>query len=102
MIRSIATNQTEVTIGGNRFFVSYETPVAAYMDGTYYKENLSSSRTTARHINKWLGSVGLKLWEQEVVLVPRERIAEWMEVPKTLGVEELPQTITAKCKLAKK
>jgi hypothetical protein len=99
VIRSIAANQTEVTIGGNRFFVSYETPVACYMDGTYYKEDSSSSRTTARHINKWLGSA------EQPVLVPRERIADWMETPlETPEAEglELPQTITAKCKLPRK
>lgn len=96
MIRLIAANQTEVTIGGNRFFVSYETPVACYMDGAYYKEDSSSSRTTARHINKWLAQT-----LEDPVLVPRERIAEWMETPMETP-EELPQTITAKCKLPKK
>jgi hypothetical protein len=96
MIRSIAANQTEVTLGGRRFFVSYETPVAAYMDGTYYVEDSSSSRTTARHINKWLAGT-----LQDPVPVPRELIAEWMETP-LVEDEELPQTITAKCKLAKK
>ena len=52
----IKANMTEVEIGNKRVLFSYQTPVA-YEDlenGGYYKTTKFWSKTTTRHINKWL------------------------------------------------
>ena len=54
----LASNMTEVETGKYRVLLSYKTPVAYKILGlsTVYKTNKYWSRTTTRHINKWLGS----------------------------------------------
>jgi hypothetical protein len=57
-LNSIAANQTEITFpNGNTVFFSYNTPVAARVNGKYYVTEHKWSRTTARHITSWLGAV---------------------------------------------
>ena len=53
----IATNQTEIEIGkGVSVLFSYKTPVAAFIPGQgYIRTNYKWSRTTSKHINKWIG-----------------------------------------------
>ena len=55
----IAANQTEVSINdGTQIFFSYRTPVAAYLPGKgYVRTERFWSKTTSRHINKWLQGV---------------------------------------------
>ena len=55
----IAANQTEVSINdGSTIFFSYRTPVAAYLpDKGYVRTERFWSKTTSRHINKWLQGV---------------------------------------------
>lgn len=55
----LATNQTELEIGkGVVVFFSYKTPVAAFIPGQgYMRSNHKWSRTTSKHINKWLNGV---------------------------------------------
>lgn len=54
-IKLIGPNQTEVTSNGNTVFFSYTTPVAAIVGGIAYRTSEKFSKTTSRHINKWLG-----------------------------------------------
>lgn len=55
-VKSIGANQTELTLAnGDQVFFSYETPVAAIVDGLSYKTEKKFSTTTTRHLNKWLG-----------------------------------------------
>lgn len=57
-LKPLAANMTEVKAGSLLVLFSYETPVA-YFDsksGQYYKTNKFWSRTTSRHISKWIGS----------------------------------------------
>lgn len=58
IVRSLAANQTQIEIatsfGFDQVFVSYETPVAAMIDGELYRTDRKWSKTTTRHINKWL------------------------------------------------
>ena len=55
----IAANQNEVSINdGTQIFFSYRTPVAAYLpERGYVRTERFWSKTTSRHINKWLQGV---------------------------------------------
>lgn len=55
----IAANQTEVSYtDGTQVFFSYRTPVAAYLpEKGYVRTSTYWSKTTSRHINKWLQNV---------------------------------------------
>ena len=55
----IVANQTEVSINdGTHIFFSYRTPVAAYLPSKgYVRTERFWSKTTSRHINKWLQGV---------------------------------------------
>ena len=55
-LRQIGSNMTEVTMNGARVLFSYETPVAAYVDGEAVKTAHKWSVTTSKHIRKYLGS----------------------------------------------
>jgi hypothetical protein len=64
-IKPIKNNLTEFTFNSNnQILVSYETPVAAYIDGIYYKTAKKWSRTTNRHLSFWLESVNAVEKEQ--------------------------------------
>ncbi len=56
-LNPIAANQNVVTFSnGVEVFISYETPVAAYVPGEgWVRTSTKWSVTTTRHINKWLG-----------------------------------------------
>ncbi len=55
----IAANQNEVSFNnGTQIFFSYKTPVAAYLpERGYVRTERFWSKTTSRHINKWLQGV---------------------------------------------
>lgn len=55
-VESIGSNMAELTThNNNRILFSYKTPVAAYVVGTgYIKRDTWYSKTTSRHINKWI------------------------------------------------
>jgi len=55
-LRNIGSNQTELEIGQDVLvFFSYQTPVAAFIpDQGYIRTNHKWSRTTSKHVNKWL------------------------------------------------
>jgi len=51
----IKKNMTEVEIAPLcKVLFSYKTPVAASIDGQYYRTSTKYSATTTRHINAWL------------------------------------------------
>ena len=56
---NIGSNQTQIEIGkGVLVLFSYETPVAAYVPGQGYLCTATKwSRTTSKHINKWLNGI---------------------------------------------
>jgi len=57
-IKPIKNNLTEITTTSNdKILVSYETPVAAHIEGVYYKTAKKWSKTTTRHLSFWLESV---------------------------------------------
>jgi hypothetical protein len=61
-IKQIAANQTEIHLNdGTIVFVSYETPVAAFVDGfRWVKTEQKYSATTSRHVNKWLAGLNVE------------------------------------------
>lgn len=72
-IRSLAPNQTEVELANHNYvFISYSTPVAAFVVGEgVWREDSSSSRTTAKHITRWINA---NFPSATVTKVPREDI----------------------------
>ena len=72
-LTSIAVNQTQNDIGqGVEVFFSYKTPVAAFIPGQgYIRTNQKWSRTTSKHINKWLDGAN-------AVEVSQSQIEDWM------------------------
>lgn len=50
-------NQTILkTDDGDEIFFSYQTPVAACLDGYFYCTNIFHSQTTSRHIANYIGN----------------------------------------------
>jgi hypothetical protein len=77
-LKQLGPNQTEVVINARLMvFFSYETPVACYIApgrklgsipanvSGYYRTNQKFSRTTSRHINKWLNGVSSSEMDQK-------------------------------------
>ena len=63
-LNQIAPNQTEVVTNGKTVFFSYNTPVAACVDGQYFRTGKKWSVTTSKHINRWLDGVKAEVKEQ--------------------------------------
>jgi hypothetical protein len=104
-VKTIAANHTTVQVGNVTVLVSYETPVAAYCpdgfegngdtvideagNGTpirFLREDKSSSRTTAKHINRWFASCEAFHSRFEGV-APREWIAKLLTAPPEPGIK---------------
>ena len=65
-VKSIGSNQAEIRkSNGDEVLVSYSTPVAACIGGTYYRTEQSYSNTTSRHISKWLDGVKAEVKPQK-------------------------------------
>ena len=64
-IKIVGANQTEVHMTDSVVFFSYETPVAAQINGQYFVTDRKFSRTTTKHINSWLESVNAQITTQE-------------------------------------
>lgn len=65
-IKSLGKNQTEVELSPSvTVLVSYETPVAACVNGLYYRTMKKWSATTTRHINSWLEGINAQPVEQD-------------------------------------
>jgi hypothetical protein len=53
-IKTLAANMTELTLtDGTQVLFSYQTPVASWRDGQFFKTEHKWSKTTTRHVNKW-------------------------------------------------
>ena len=69
-VKSIGSNQTQVSGNGCRVLYSYETPVALEApSGKYYKTDHKWSVTTSKHINKFCGA--------NPTLVPQDLLNDW-------------------------
>ena len=55
-INVLGVNQTELTANGVKVLFSYNTPVACWINGQFYKTNKRWSVTTSKHVNKWVCS----------------------------------------------
>lgn len=55
-LNQLGSNQTEIRTDKYIVLFSYNTAVAYWKDGVYYKTNKKHSVTTSKHINKWLGA----------------------------------------------
>jgi hypothetical protein len=64
-LKPLGPNRTEVVLGENIVFFSYEQPVAAYVMGRYYRTKRKWSTTTSKHINDWLDGAQAEVKPQE-------------------------------------
>ena len=54
-VKSLKANQTEIELDGKTVFVSYKTPVAAFISGVgIVKTSKKWSQTTSKHVNQWI------------------------------------------------
>jgi hypothetical protein len=54
-LKPLASNKTELTLeDGTQVLFSYETPVACWINGEFFKTSKKWSNTTSRHINSWV------------------------------------------------
>jgi len=61
----IGSNMNEVEIGDVIIFFSYKEPVACHILGKFYKTEKKWSRTTSKHITKWLNGAKAETKPQE-------------------------------------
>lgn len=55
---NLSPNANQVTIGRKSILFSYETPVALHIYGVgFFRTGERFSKTTSKHINKWLGDL---------------------------------------------
>ena len=68
-IRKAGNNMTELSLtNGTDVLCSYETPVAAYVEGDgYVRTETRYSVTTSKHINKWLNGMVAREVPQSVI-----------------------------------
>lgn len=61
-MRKAGNNMTELSLtNGTDVLFSYETPVAAYVEGEgYVRTETRYSITTSKHINKWLNGMAAR------------------------------------------
>lgn len=66
-IKNLGANKTVVSFdNGTEVFISYETPVAAFISGRgYIKTSKKWSVTTSKHITQWAGRQVTETEEQE-------------------------------------
>jgi len=65
---NIASNMTEIKTNNNDYVLfSYSTPVAGYDKQGAFKTDVWYSRTTTRHINKYLDGVVAREVEQDYI-----------------------------------
>lgn len=65
-LNNLGNNKSEViTNDGKVVFFSYNTPVAACVEGRYYRTSQKWSVTTSKHIGSWLEGVKAEEKPQE-------------------------------------
>lgn len=53
-LSNLGSNKTQITLeDGTKVLFSYHTPVAAWINGAFFKTSKKWSNTTTRHINSW-------------------------------------------------
>jgi hypothetical protein len=73
ILKHVGRNQTELSRNSEFandivVFYSYETPVAAFLAGRgYFRSTKTYSRTTSKHITKWLGGADAQPMAPEVL-----------------------------------
>jgi hypothetical protein len=63
-LKTIGSNQTQLETDRGVVFFSYNTPVAACIDGVFYRTSHKWSVTTSKHINQWLDGARAELRDQ--------------------------------------
>ena len=54
-LNHLSSNKNEITLSdGTQVLFSYATPVAAWVNGEFFKTSKKWSNTTTRHINSWV------------------------------------------------
>jgi len=72
-IKSIGSNQTELTKGDVKVLFSYETPVALFIESRgYFRTKEKHSVTTSKHLNKWC--------PPNATLVAQSEIDNWEKI----------------------
>ncbi len=57
-LKKVGSNMTEISAGDMTVLFSYDTPVACNIAGDgWYRTEKKWSKTTSRHINKWLNGI---------------------------------------------
>ena len=65
-LKRISANETEIKFNERTtVFFSYDTPVAAKGGVKYYRTEEKHSRTTSKHLNRWLEDVKCELKPQK-------------------------------------
>jgi hypothetical protein len=64
-IKNIGKNKTELHINDKIIFISYETPVAACIDGQFFVTEKKWSTTTSKHIDAWIDGKKAETKEQD-------------------------------------
>ncbi len=75
-LNQIGSNQVEVELSNKTVLFSYKTPVAYYdaEAARFFKTNKSWSRTTSKHVNKWLNGAFAEAVDQTVLDTLAENI----------------------------
>ena len=67
-ILPLGANQTQLSVGDNLILFSYKTPVAAWVSGRgWLRTSTKYSKTTTKHINKWLRGYAAQDVDQSVL-----------------------------------
>ena len=67
-LSNLGANKTAISFeNGNVVFFSYNTPVAALMNGEYVRTSKKWSVTTSKHIGQWLDGIKAREVDQAVL-----------------------------------
>jgi hypothetical protein len=67
-LNRISANETELHHGNDVIFFSYDTPVAYFKSGAgYFRTDKTFSRTTSKHITRWLCGMHAEVVPQATV-----------------------------------
>jgi len=74
------SNQTILKFGPCEILFSYETPVAGFDGTSWFRTEEKFSRTTSKHINRYLGDVNAKLVSQNIIDDLSTRLSSWAKL----------------------
>lgn len=60
-LTTLGANVIQLNIEKKVILFSYGTPVAAYIDGIYYRTRTKRSNTTAAHISRWTSDTPIEM-----------------------------------------